>query len=226
MKKYRCPYCGEEAFHLLIKLGLNTRFDAAPRCAFCKKVSFRNFVIGGHFLYDVILSVSALLTACGIFVSVKWGFAIGTLLFPIAFVAFYLFYNYYFCYFDRVKKDGSDEIIYLQLKEFRNSWPDIRKGEIYKIGLLKPSDFASARDGFAVAMVEDKNQDKLQLRILSKPPVEHFELKGEVAIYCYDKMYAATVITPPEVLKLHEQAQKDDNSSDGIEIINMNCKDI
>lgn len=166
----------------------------APRCAFCKKVSFRNFIIGGHFLYSMIKAISAILTVHGIYLSVKLGFNIGILLFPIAFIAFYLIYNYYFCYFDRVKKEGSDEIICLQLKEVKNSWPDIRKGEIYVIGLLKPNDYASARDGFITALLENKTQDKLQFRILAKPPAEHFELKGEAAIYCYDKMYSTIVL--------------------------------
>ena len=193
MKKYRCPYCGREAFDLFVKLGLNTKFSSAPLCTFCKKVSFRNFIVGGHFAYSAILCLSALLTVYGIYLSVKLDFNIGALLFPIAFITFYLIFNYYFCYFDRVKKEGSDEIICLQLKEVKNSWPDIRKGEIYVIGLLKPNDYASARDGFITALLENKNQDKLHLRILAKPSTEYFELKGEVVIYYCDKMYAATV---------------------------------
>lgn len=196
MKKYRCPYCGREAFDLLVKLGLNTKFSSAPRCTFCKKVSFRNFIVGGHFAYSAILCLSALLTACGIFASVKWNFNIGALLFPIAFITFCLIFNYYFCYFDRVQKDGVDEKIQLQLKETKNSWPDIRKGEIYKIGLLYPYDFAKARDGYIIAMAENITVDKVLLRVLSKPSAEHFELKGDVAIYCGSTRYAATVNTP------------------------------
>ena len=196
MKKYRCPYCGREAFDLLVKLGLNTKFSSAPRCTFCKKVFFRNFVVGGHFLYLVILCLSAILTVGGVFVSVKCDFNIGTLLFPLVFIAFYLIYNYYFCYFDRVQKDGEDEKIQLQLKETKNSWPDIRKGEIYKIGLLYPYDFATARDGYITAMVENITVDKVLVRVLSKPSAEHFELKGDVAIYCGSTRYAATVNTP------------------------------
>ncbi|MBR4868844.1 MAG: hypothetical protein IKU10_06785, partial [Clostridia bacterium] len=80
-------------------------------------------------------------------------------------------------YFDCVQKEGEDEIIQLQLKE-KNSWPDIRKGEIYGMGLLYPYDFATARDGYITAMVENITGDKLLLRVLSKPPTEYFELKG------------------------------------------------
>lgn len=223
MKKYRCPYCGRETFHLLIKLGLNTKFDVAPRCSLCKKVSVRKFVIGGHFIYSLILGLSALLTAYGIFASVKWNFNIGTLLFPIAFIAFYLVYNYYFCHFDRVQKEGEDEKIQIQLKETKNSWPDIRKGEIYSVGLLYPYDFATARDGYIIAMVENITGDKLLLRVLSKPPTEYFELKGDVAIFCYSKKYAATVITPSNHVK--SQCEEKDKDFNGIEIININRDD-
>ena len=201
MKKYRCPYCGREAFDLFVKLGLNTKFSSAPRCTFCKKVSFRNFIVGGHFAYSAILCLSALLTVYGIYLSVKLDFNIGALLFPIAFITFYLIFNYFFCYFDRVQKDGVDEKIQLQLKETKNSWPDIRKGEIYEIGLLYPYDFATARDGYIIAMVENITGDKLLLRVLSKPPKEYFELKGDVAIYCGSTRYAATVNTPAEFRK-------------------------
>lgn len=210
MKKYRCPYCGRETFHLLIKLGLNTKFSTAPRCSFCKKVSFRNFIIGGNFLYLVILGLSVILTACGIFVSVKWDFNIGILLFPLVFIAFYLIYNYYFCYFDRVQKDGTDEKIQLQLKERKNSWPDIRKGEIYEISLQKPYNSDSVRDGFIIAIFESKTQDKLLFRILSKPSSEYFELKGEVVLFCESARYAAKVITPAEFRKSAVQKRKDE----------------
>ena len=152
--------------------------------------------MGGHFLYLVILCLSAILTVGGVFVSVKCDFNIGTLLFPLVFITFYLIYNYYFCYFDRVQKDGEDEKIQLQLKETKNSWPDIRKGEIYKIGLLYPYDFATARDGYITAMVENITVDKVLVRVLSKPSAEHFELKGDVAIYCGSTRYAATANTP------------------------------
>lgn len=212
MKKYRCPYCGREAFHLLMKLGLNTKFDTALRCSFCQKVSFRNFIIGGHFLYSAILGLSAILTACGVFISVKSEFNIGTLLFPIAFIAFYLLYNYYFCYFDRVKKECSDEILYLQLKELKNSWPDIRKGEIYLIRPFRPRDFASARDGVVVAQLETKKQERLKLRVIVKPPEEHFELSDEIAIYCGDT-YIATAICAETSIGLRKSAvqkRKDD----------------
>ncbi len=196
MKKYRCPYCGRETFNLLTKLGLNTEFSSAPRCTFCKKVSSRSFVVGGHFLYLAMLGLSAFLTVCGIFVSVKWDFNIGTFLFPFAFIAFYLIFNYYFCYFDRLRKQGVDEKIQLHLKETKNSWPDIRKGEIYKIGLLYPYDFATARDGYITAMVDKITKDKLLLRVVSKPPSEYFELKGNLVIFCDRTRYAATVFTP------------------------------
>lgn len=223
MKKYRCPYCGRETFDLLIKLGLNTKFSSAPRCSYCEKVSFRNFVVGGHFLYFAILGLSAFLTACGILASVKWNFNIGTLLFPIAFIAFYLIYNYYFCHFDRVQKEGEDEKIQLQLKETKNSWPDIRKGEIYEIGLLYPYDFATARDGYITAMVENITGDKLLLRVLSKPPTEYFELKGDVVIFCASTKYAATVIAPSNYVR--SQCGEKDKTFNGIEIININRDD-
>lgn len=191
MKKYRCPYCGGETFDLLIKLGINTKFNSAPRCSFCKKVSFRSFVVGGHLLYSLILYLSAILTAFAVFISFKLHFNIGALLFPLAFIAFYLIFNYYFCYFDRAQKEGADEKIQLRLKETKNIWPAIRKGEIYIIGLLYPYDFATARDGYITAMVENITEDKLLLRVLSEP---FFELKGDVAIYCGSTKYAATVI--------------------------------
>ena len=198
MRKYRCPYCGKETFPLLIKLGLNLKFDVAPRCHSCKRVSVRKFVVGGNATYYLILFLSAILTACGTFASVEWDFDFGIILFPLAFIAFYLLFNYYFCYFDRVKEEGINEIINLQLMEVKDIWPDIRKGEIYVIGLLNPYDFASARDGYVIAMLENKFQDKLQFRILSKPPVEYFQLRGEVAIYSGNKRYAATLLTQQE----------------------------
>lgn len=208
MKKYRCPYCGREAFDLWVKLGLNAKFNGAPRCSFCKKVSFRSFVVGGHFLYYLILCLSAVLIAFALFISFKLHFNIGALLFPFAFVAFYLIFNYYFCYFKRAKKDGVDEKIQLQLKETKNIWPNIRKGEIYEIGLLYPYDFATARDGYITAMVENITVDKVLVRVLSKPPAKHFELKGDVAIYCGSTKYVATVVTPTNALKSQLEAKE------------------
>lgn len=197
MKTYRCPYCGQLAFHLMLKLGLNTKLNTAPRCPFCKNIVIRKFVIGGHFLYSAILGLSALLTVCGILASVKGNFKFGALLVPLAFIAFNLLYNYYFCYFDRVKKEDSKETVFLQLKEVKNSWPDIRKGEIYEIHPLKPHDFASARDGVVVAQLETKKQERLKLRVIAKPPDKDFKISGEVAIYCNDTRYIAIAFYEP-----------------------------
>ncbi|MBQ6687501.1 MAG: hypothetical protein IJN03_03145, partial [Bacilli bacterium] len=163
---FRCPYCGKKAFLLNTKLGVNTNLEMAPRCPICKKVVFRNFVMGGHLMYSVILGLAAFCTIFGIVISRKLDFNFGTILFPVLLVVFYLVYNYYFCYFDiPIKKCVFARTMNIQLKECDNVWPNIRKGEIYE---LLPADVREPyyEDMYTIGMVEKIQKGEICFRII------------------------------------------------------------
>lgn len=191
---FRCPYCGKKAFLLNTKLGVNTKLETAPRCPICKKVVFRNFVMGGHLMYSVILGLAAFCTIFGIVISRKLDFNFGMILFPLLLVAFYLLYNYYFCYFDRPIKNGiSERTMNIQIKEMDKFWPKIRKGEIYE--LIPAGSRESFGEGtYTIGMVEKIKDGKVSLRIISAPTKDEFTIKDKLLILCGETQYSANVI--------------------------------
>ena len=190
---FRCPYCGEKAFSLRIKLGINTKFGQSPRCPKCKREVFRRFLIGGHFLYGSPLLFVTILSLCGIIVSENIDSAIGMTLSILLFNAFYLFYNYYLCHFDRFDNKGSKETICIQLKEPNPIWPKIRKGEIYE---LIPANrrHSFSEDMFTIGMIEHIKQGEIKLRIITAPSKDEFTIKDELILLSNDVLYFAQVI--------------------------------
>ena len=178
----------------MIKLGITTKFGQHPRCPKCKRVVFRRFLIGGHFLYDFPLLLFTILSLCGIIVSENTDSAIGLTLSLLLFNVFYLVYNYYFCHFDRFNNNSSkEEMICIQLKEPNHIWPTIRKGEIYE---LVPENRRNSfsEDMCTIAMTESIKRGNIRLRVISKPQDEKYLLKNEVVLFSESKIFLATMI--------------------------------
>ena len=193
MKDYRCPYCGEEAFSLRLKLGVNTKFGRAPRCPKCKKVAFRHFLVGGRFLYFFPLGLAALLSCGGILISGKTD--VGIFLSLLCFTAFYLAYQYYFCHFDTFNHNGStQEMIHIQMTDTKRIWPRIRKGEIYEL-LPERARKSFDEDVCAIGMVEHIRQGKITLRVIKKPAKDEFAITDKVILMAGDIPYSAHVIS-------------------------------
>lgn len=190
---FRCPYCGEKAFSPRIKLGINTKFGQSPRCPKCKRVVFRRFLIGGHFVYGFPLLLVTILSLCGIIVSENTDSALGLTLTLLLLSVFYLFYNYYFCHFDRFNNNSSkEEMICIQLKESNHIWPRIRKGEIYElIPANRRNSFSE--DMFTIGMIEHIRQGEIKLRIITAPSKDEFKIKDELIILSKNIHYLAYV---------------------------------
>lgn len=93
---YRCPHCGEEAFSLRVKLGITSKLGQAPLCPNCNKVSFRCFLVGGHWLYKAIIGSSAFLAFALVLLFFKTNVIAGAFLALLFIILFYLVFNYYF----------------------------------------------------------------------------------------------------------------------------------
>ncbi len=191
---FRCPYCGKKAFSLMTKLGINTKLGQAPRCPICKRVAFRNFFIGGHLLYYVVLSLATFLFAFGVLMFIRTNFTFGIILAILSFPIIFISFNYYFCYFDKLsEKDLDKETIRVQLKEVNNVWPRIRKGEIYELFPAERRIFLN-EDIYTIAMVESIKKGEIKLRIINAPSKDEFVIKDELVILSKDMQYLAYVI--------------------------------
>ncbi len=192
---FRCPYCGENAFSLRLKLGINTKFGKNPICPECKKVVFRSVgIMGGRYLYTILLTLLGLLCVCGMYISLKMDFSMGTLLSIGVLTAAYLFYNYYLCYFDRgIMIDSKKRTMCVQLKEVAKIWPDIRKGEIYEL-LPANTQGSHYEDMYTIGMVEKIEKGKIYFRIIKNHSREGYAIKDNLIILCKETQYLAFVV--------------------------------
>ena len=136
---YRCPYCGEPAFSLRIKLGIVSKFGTAPRCPHCKGVCERHASMGENWGYYLIQSVLGLILALCFMLAFK--FQIFGLI-PIGvflFIAIYLLSNYLCNHFDKInnKERNADPIFCFSSSIAQRLWPTVREGEIYIIQFPK-----------------------------------------------------------------------------------------
>ena len=163
---YRCPHCGEEAFSLRVKLGITSKLGQAPLCPNCNKVSFRCFLVGGHWLYKAIIGLSAFLAFALVLLFFKINVIASAFLALLFTILFYLVFNYYFCHFDGFTKAYfNSEKILVELKDVKRIWPRIRKGEIYELLPSTSPDCFDIKKHFVV-MVEKINSGKMELRII------------------------------------------------------------
>lgn len=188
---FRCPYCGEEAFSLITKLGIVTKFDTAPRCPNCKKVAFRNFIVGGNLTYNLVLALSAIVVFFIVWLFAKINFSLGIVSAILAYIVFFICFNYYFCYFDKASnKNLYKEILCVQLKEMKNIWPNIRKGEIYQLFPLERKQFLN-EDIYTIAKVNNIKNGKIEFGIIKYPQNTDYNINNELVILTKDIQYAA-----------------------------------
>ena len=136
---YRCPYCGEPAFSLRIKLGIVSKFGASPRCPHCKRLAQRSMNHGGGFGYYWLLSLLALLTVLGFAGAAKYHLVWPIPLVLTLLVSLYLLSQYFLFHFDKCyEKERRKEPIFQFISDTDEKlWPTVRAGEIYVLSFAK-----------------------------------------------------------------------------------------
>lgn len=165
---YRCPYCGEPAFSLRIKLGIVSKFGTAPRCPHCKRVCERHASTGGSWGYYLIQSVLALLSVFCLVLAFKFQILELIPIGIVLFVIIYLLFNYLCNHFDKIssKERKSDPVFYFSSSIGQRIWPTVREGEIYIIQFPKEG-MSENNSPKVIGLIDklEKNNDKLLFTI-------------------------------------------------------------
>lgn len=172
--KYRCPYCGEEAFPLMEKLGMRLEFSYVPKsisvttCPHCNKMVIRPMGKLGYWGHKLIASWIPLLLF--FYFLLRYKFSIFLVIgFPL-YIILWFSLNYFFCHFDKRRKveREADARIKMSVSHEQPLWPAVKKGEIY---LFKCPERGTAETApHLIAMVVSRkksgNHREMELRVI------------------------------------------------------------
>ena len=183
---FRCPYCGEQVFTNMLKMGIHSKFGTAPRCPACHRIVFRETSRGGNNGYYVICMALGLIAVCGLMAAFVTSIPLLFVLSLISFIALYLFFQYYLCHFDVAKKEKSNfSVIKIKTNDSIRLWPHIRQGEIY---IIVPEEVTNPQSESkqTIALLEEINQNKhettFMFRLIRTPDDTRYKLQTKIKI--------------------------------------------
>lgn len=195
---FRCPYCGEESFSTLVKMGLvlGKVSSFSTRCPNCQKICARTLVKGGVIGQRISLILIGLLVGLCVWLAahVK-SFAIVTVAIILP-IVLYMAFNYFLCYYDKYPKDKGKEKIMIIEMDGGVLWPAIRKGEIY---VMVPQRLGNSNNesDYTIAMLrkitKTSKTTKLIFDIIKDPSDSKAELADAVIIRGFGKEFAGEI---------------------------------
>lgn len=172
--KYRCPYCGEEAFLTAEKLGMRLELSYLPKslspatCPHCNKNVKRHMGKLGYWGHKLIATWIPLLLL--FYFLLTTNVAVGLVVVFPRHIAVWFSLNYFLCHFDKRRKAEreADARIRMAVPLEQRLWPGVKKGEIYHFKFPKRGTAETAPHLFALVVNRKKAGDhrEMELRVI------------------------------------------------------------